>query len=105
MSGLPHGFADAEGNRILAPFADQFPLEMLTTVLFAEEGEGTRIEVSWTPLEATPEEEDFFASMMESFKGGWSGSFEQLDAFLAGEARGLILPRTGEGFHAGAQFR
>jgi uncharacterized protein YndB with AHSA1/START domain len=78
-----HGFADAEGNRIRAPFAEQFPLEMLTTVLFADKGEGTRIELSWIPLNATPEEEAFFASMMASMEGGWSGSFEQLDEFLA----------------------
>jgi uncharacterized protein YndB with AHSA1/START domain len=78
-----HGFADAAGNRIRAPFAERFPLEMLTIVLFADEGEGTRVDVSWTPLDATPEEEAFFASMMASMNGGWSGSFEQLDAFLA----------------------
>jgi uncharacterized protein YndB with AHSA1/START domain len=82
-----HGFADAEGNRIRAAFAERFPLEMLTTVLFADEGEGSRIELSWTPLDATPEEDAFFASMMESMNGGWSGSFEQLDAFLAGETQ------------------
>lgn len=78
-----HGFADAEGNRIRAPFAERFPLEMLTTVLFADEGTGTRIDLSWAPLDATPEEEAFFASMMASMNGGWSGSFEQLDQFLA----------------------
>ena len=78
-----HGFADAQGKRIRAPFAEQFPLEMLTSVLFANEGEGTWIELSWTPLNATPEEEAFFASMMASMNGGWSGSFEQLDEFLA----------------------
>lgn len=78
-----HGFADAEGNRIRAPFAGRFPLEMLTCVSFADEGEGTRIELSSTPLDATPEEEAFFASMMASMNGGWSGSFEQLDTFLA----------------------
>lgn len=82
-----HGFADADGNRIRAPFAEQFPLEMLTTVLFADEGEGTRVEVSWTPIDATPEEEAFFAGMMASMNGGWSGSFEQLDAFLASRPR------------------
>src|SRR3954468_9838244 len=48
-----HGFADAQGNRIRAPFAEQFPLEMLTTVVFVDEGAGTRIDLSWTPLEAT----------------------------------------------------
>jgi uncharacterized protein YndB with AHSA1/START domain len=80
-----HGFADAEGNRIRAPFAAHFPLEMLTTVLFTDEdeGDGTRIELSWTPLDATPQEQAFFATMMASMDQGWSGSFEQLDAFLA----------------------
>lgn len=78
-----HGFADHEGNRARAPFAEQFPLEMLTTVLFTDDGDGTRIELSWTPLNATSEEEAFFASMMASMEGGWSGSFEQLDEFLA----------------------
>jgi len=78
-----HGFADAEGNRIRAPFAQQFPLEMLTTVLFTDEGAGTRIELSWVPLEASPEEEAFFASMMASMNGGWTGSFDQLDEFFA----------------------
>jgi uncharacterized protein YndB with AHSA1/START domain len=78
-----HGFADADGNRIRAPFAERFPLEMLTTVLFTEQGAGTRIELSWTPLDATPEEQAFFVSMMASMNGGWSGSFEQLDEFLS----------------------
>jgi len=78
-----HGFADSEGNRIRAPFAERFPLEMLTTVLFTDEGEGTRVELSWIPLDSSPEEEAFFAGMMESMNGGWSGSFDQLDAFLA----------------------
>lgn len=77
-----HGFADAAGHRIRAPFAQQFPLELLTTVLFADEGGGTRIDLSWTPLDASPEEEAFFASMMDSMGGGWSGSFERLDEML-----------------------
>lgn len=79
-----HGFADAEGNRIRAPFAEKFPLEMLTTVLFIDEGKMTRIELSLVPLNASPEEEAFFASMTASMTGGWSGSFEQLDNFLSG---------------------
>ncbi len=83
-----HGFADATGNRIRAPFAQQFPLEMLATVLFADDGDGTKIDFSWTPLDATPEEEAFFASMMSSMNGGWSGSFEQLDEFLAASPAG-----------------
>jgi len=78
-----HGFADEAGQRARAPFAAQFPLEMLTTVTFADDGDGTRVDLSWAPLDASAEEQAFFASMMGSMEGGWSGSFEQLDAYLA----------------------
>jgi len=78
-----HGFADAEGNRTRAPFAPDFPLELLTTLHFMDEGEATRIDLNWEPIDATSEEEAFFAGMMGSMEGGWSGSFEQLDALLA----------------------
>lgn len=79
-----HGFADAEGNRVRAPFAALFPLEMLTTVLFREADGGTLVTLSWEPIDASPEEIAFFTDMMASMTGGWSGSFDQLDEFLAG---------------------
>lgn len=79
-----HGFADAQGNRARAPFAPLFPLEMRTTVLFVDTADGTRVDISWEPIDATPEEQAFFAGMMSSMEGGWTGTFERLDAFLAG---------------------
>ena len=78
-----HGFADEAGNRIRAPFAPQFPLELRATVTFAVAGDGTRVTVDWEPIDATPDEEAFFGGMMDSMTGGWSGSFDQLDAYLA----------------------
>lgn len=80
-----HGFADEEGNRARAPFAPLFPLELFTTVTFTETVNGTRVDLNWQPIEATPEEEAFFASMMASMEGGWTGTFERLDSFLAEE--------------------
>lgn len=77
-----HGFADEAGNRVRAPFAPLFPLELLTEVIFTEVPAGTRIDLSWTPINATPEEEIFFAGMIASMEGGWAGSFEQLGALL-----------------------
>lgn len=78
-----HGFADEAGEFTDSPFGGPWPLRLLTTVLFAEEGERTRVTLSWVPLEATAEEEAAFAAMMESMTGGWTGSFEQLETFLA----------------------
>ena len=77
-----HGFADEGGNRVRAPFAPQLPLDLLTTVRFTDEDEGTRIDLSWEPIDATAEEREFFASMMESMAGGWTGSFDQLEEFM-----------------------
>lgn len=79
-----HGFADEAGNRIHAPFAPQFPLELLTVVTFEEADGGTRITLDWAPIDATAEEEAFFASMMDSMTGGWTGTFERLDEYFAG---------------------
>ncbi|WP_066584227.1 SRPBCC family protein [Sphingomonas pruni] len=78
-----HGFADEHGARIRAPFAPLFPLELRTTVRFVEAGDSTRVTVDWVPIDASPEEEAFFANMMDSMSGGWTGSFDQLDAYLA----------------------
>ena len=79
-----HGFADAEGNRVPVPFAENWPLTMLTTVTFAEEGDATRIVLTWVPLDASDVEDQVFAENIPNMTGGWTGSFEQLDEFLAG---------------------
>ncbi|MES2989284.1 MAG: SRPBCC domain-containing protein [Pseudomonadota bacterium] len=76
-------FADEARNIIKAPFFDHWPHVMRTEVDFVEEEGGARLTLSWTPIDATPEEEAQFASIMESMTGGWSGSFDKLDEFLA----------------------
>lgn len=76
-------FADAAGNIIKAPFFDVWPHVMRTDIRFVADDGGTRITLTWTPVDATPEEEAMFASMMESMTGGWSGSFDRLDEVLA----------------------
>jgi uncharacterized protein YndB with AHSA1/START domain len=80
-----HSFSDEHANVTRAPFFDgNWPLELLTTVSFAEEGRGTRVTLTWTPLNATDIERQTFAANMNSMNQGWTGSFEVLDAFLAG---------------------
>ena len=77
-------FCDPQGNKIGAPFFDHWPLTLLTTVDFVAQGDETVVTLSWKPIEGTPEGFAEFASQMASMTGGWSGSFDKLDAFLAG---------------------
>lgn len=77
-------FSDAEGNAVPAPFPMPWPLHMRTTVDFAEDGEGTRVTLTWEPIDPTEEQSASFRDMLGSMHGGWTGSFDQLDAFLAG---------------------
>jgi uncharacterized protein YndB with AHSA1/START domain len=81
-----HSFADADANIIPAPFFDVWPLRLLTTVVFEDAGDGTGVTVTWVPLDATPEQQQAFAGQMSSMTMGWGGSFDQLDAVLAGDA-------------------
>jgi hypothetical protein len=52
-------------------------------VVFAEEGTGTRVTLTWTPLNATEIELRTFAANMVSMNGGWTSSFDELGAFFA----------------------
>jgi uncharacterized protein YndB with AHSA1/START domain len=79
-----HSFADEHANIIGSPFGSDWPKVLLTTVIFEEVAEGTRVRLSWVPLDAMPAEEAEFRSAMDSMTGGWSGSFERLEELLAG---------------------
>jgi uncharacterized protein YndB with AHSA1/START domain len=79
-------FADAAGNTIRAPMADQWPLEMATVVTFephAGKGMGTVITVQSSALGASPAEQQTFDQGHASMAAGWGGTFDQLDAHLA----------------------
>lgn len=77
-------FCDPQGSKTGAPFFDHWPLTLLTTVDFVADGEETVLTLSWKPIEASAEALAEFARQMASMTGGWGGSFDKLDAFLAG---------------------
>jgi len=76
-------FSDEKGGVTRHPMAPSWPLEMLSTFSFAEVGGGTTFTLTWMPLNPTPEERATFESGYESMKQGWTGTFEQLAAYLA----------------------
>ncbi len=79
-----NSFSDENGGTTRHPLSASWPLEMLTTVELEEEGpKKTKLTVRWLPINSTEEENKTFMAGFESMKGGWSGTFERLEEFLA----------------------
>ena len=79
---LANSFADQDGNAIRPPFPGVWPLHMLTETTFIERDGKTTITLKWLPLDASPEEIKTFDQMRGSFTQGWTGTFDQLAAYL-----------------------
>lgn len=77
------GWADATGAFIDPPFPMPWPREMLTKIAFADVEGGIEITLTWTPADATDEQVASFKGVFPSMTGGWTGTFDRLDAFLA----------------------
>jgi len=82
-----NSFSDENGNVIRAPFNENWPLRILNTLTFEDEGGKTRLTMRGTPLDATPAELQTFQSAHSMLQQGFKGTFEQLDEYLA-KARG-----------------
>ncbi|NDE89943.1 MAG: SRPBCC domain-containing protein [Alphaproteobacteria bacterium] len=77
-----HSFSDKDGNITRHPMSPTWPLKMLTTVTFEEEGNKTIIILTWNPIDATAIETTTFMAGMAGMNMGWTGTFDQLDEFL-----------------------
>ena len=76
-------FSDPAGNTTRAPFSADFPLEILSTLTFEEEGKRTRLTMRGVPLNANDAERSFFKNMFPSMQQGWKGTLDQLAEHLA----------------------
>lgn len=82
---LINSFSDEAGGLTRHPLAPNWPLQMLTVFTFEEQPDGkTKFTVHWSPYEATVEEQEVFDAGHASMTMGWSGTFENLEAYLAG---------------------
>lgn len=80
---LVNCFSDEAGGITRHPFSATWPLEMLTTTTLTERGGKTLFTIEWVPLNATIAELKTFDTMRESMTQGWTGTFQQLDEYLA----------------------
>ena len=76
-------FSDPEGNITRAPFDDEWPREMLSTVTFDEQNGGTKITLHWSAINAGEAEQRTFDAGHDSMQMGWTGTFDALDEYLA----------------------
>jgi uncharacterized protein YndB with AHSA1/START domain len=78
-----NSFSDRDGNTTRAPFAADWPLEVLNTVTFAEEIGKTTVTLRGAPFNATAAERARFEAMKPSMNQGFGGTFDQLRDYLA----------------------
>ena len=77
-----HFFSDEQGGVTRHPGHATWPLKLITTVRLSETAGKTTITLTWVTLDATPEEQATFETGMASMHQGWTGTFDQLEAFL-----------------------
>jgi uncharacterized protein YndB with AHSA1/START domain len=80
-----NSFSDAEGGITRAPFpqlGNTWPLEVLNHLTLTERDGKTTVSLRGDPLNATDEERKTFASMADSMRQGFGGTFDQLDEYL-----------------------
>ena len=80
---LVNSFSDESGGITRHPMSATWPLEILSTFTLTEENGRTTATVHWLPLNATEEERKTFDAAHEGMKQGWTGTFDQLAAYLA----------------------
>lgn len=79
---LVNGFADTKGNLTRPPFPG-WPSEMLNTMTLVEEEGGTTLFNHVAAINCTEAEKAVFVEGHRSMEGGYGGTMEQLDAYLA----------------------
>lgn len=80
---LVNSFSDEKGALTRHPLGATWPLEMLSTTTFTDEGEKTKLTIEWSPLNPTDDERKTFDSSHDGMRQGWSGTFGQLTGYLA----------------------
>ena len=78
-------FSDERGGITRHPLHSEWPLEMLTTLLFEDAGSGRiKVTLSWVPINESDAERKTFDDGRGSMTQGWAGTFDKLEHYLAG---------------------
>ena len=79
-----NAFSDASGSVVRAPFAPDWPLEVMNVVTFSADSEKTTtITLRAWPHNGSEAEHKAFGHMQPSLQQGFAGTFDQLANYLA----------------------
>jgi uncharacterized protein YndB with AHSA1/START domain len=78
-----NSFSDEEGNIARAPFSQTWPLEVFNTLTLTEDEGKTALTLRGHPINATEEERKTYSEMHKSMQQGFTGTLDQLAAYLA----------------------
>ncbi len=87
-------FTDAEGNLLRHPMSPTWPLEMLHTMTLSERDGKTTLTATAVPTNATEEERKTFHAAHGSMEQGFTGTLDQLDAYLAAQSKPALTVTT-----------
>jgi len=80
-------FSDPKGGVTRHPGHANWPLEILSTVSFEQQGGKTKVSVQWIPADSATEiERKTFDEGRDGMKQGWGGTMDQFAAYL-GQAK------------------
>jgi uncharacterized protein YndB with AHSA1/START domain len=77
-----NSFSDEKGGIVRAPFAPDWPLEVLNVMTLTEAGGKTTLTLRGGPINANPAEISRFNSFHDSMTEGFGGTLDQLEAYL-----------------------
>ncbi|MBX9948513.1 MAG: SRPBCC domain-containing protein [Candidatus Obscuribacterales bacterium] len=75
-------FSDPEGGDGCHPMAPDWPKQTLCIYTFESQGTKTKLALEAFPINASQTERKTFEDGFESMNGGYSGMFDNLDAYL-----------------------
>ncbi|WP_310618494.1 SRPBCC family protein [Flexibacterium corallicola] len=77
-----HANADENWDISANPMMPDWPRILLTTVTFEQEGESTKMRLTWVPHEASEAEIKYFAAAVGGADKGWKSGMDLLEKLL-----------------------
>ena len=74
-----HSSSDSAWNIIASPMMADWPRVLLTTVIFEDMGDQTKVRLSQVPIDPTDAETACFAATMAGMDNGWGGGYALMD--------------------------